>query len=237
MLCTVHYSRVRVNIPSALSRYYHQRCTGPYCTVPYYNLNTPGFSSNITQPGYNQTKTRSSFLHFPAMKKQLYFALSRFRTHKKTSTHFSTWWTLCAQVQDVQRSVSGFSLCVCKSGVMMFSPRPSRPGSTHWPGHNIHTNIVTGVKVRVWGKLTLAHHNVLLRLSSIYSSLCKSQIRHWMEFHESSLPSQAESRQQRLRFRKTVVSLAESRTALVFSDTDGLAENANTSTLSRENAG
>ena len=58
-----------------------------------------------------------------------------------------------------------------------------------------------------------------------------------MEFYESSLPSQVEFRQQRLRFRKTVMSLAESRTALVFSDNDGLAENANTSTLSRENAG
>ena len=50
-----------------------------------------------------------------------------------------------------------------------------------------------------------------------------------MEFHESSLALF----RPRLRFRKTLMSLAESRTALVLSDNDGLAENANTSALSR----
>ena len=114
MQCTVHYSRVRVNIPSSLSRYYHQPCTALYCTVPYYNLNTPGLSSNITQPGYNQTKTRSGFLHFP-MKKQLYFALplSITPTQKKLDSfhkiHDQDSVTRSGMLKDLyQASVSAF---------------------------------------------------------------------------------------------------------------------------------
>ena len=81
----MHYSRVRVNIPSSLSRYYHQPVL--YHTITWIHRGSAPALHTITQSGYNQTKTRSGFLHFPI--KQLYFALSHSNKKNLESLRFN----------------------------------------------------------------------------------------------------------------------------------------------------